>query len=161
MPQLDTSVYVTQIFWLLVTFISFWLIMDKLVIPKIAEKIEERKRKYNDYILKAEEINKKALETLNTYEKKLAVAKNDAMKQINENEEALASFISEKEEEISKKLKQKIDENEIKLINEKNEALAKVDTLSKDIAWAIAERLDLDSISKQDIENLATKIGAK
>lgn len=161
MPQLDASVYITQIFWLLVTFISFWLIMDKLLIPKISEKIEERKRKYNDYILKAEEINKKALETLNIYEKKLAVAKNDALKQITANEKELESFIREKEDEINEKMKQQIAENEKKLAVEMDEALAKVDEVSKNIAWTITKRLDLESINEQDIETFAAEIGSK
>ena len=159
MPQLDTSVYITQIFWLLITFISFWFIMDKLLVPKIAEKIEERKRKYNDYILKAEEINKKALNTLNIYEKELAVARNDALKQINANETELENFVREKEDEINERLKKQMAENEKKLAVEMDKALAKVDDASINIAWAIAERLDLSSVKKEDIETMASQIG--
>ena len=61
MPQLEISTYLTQIFWVLLTFICFWLVMDRFIIPGIAETIDARKRKYDDYLLKAERVNKKAL----------------------------------------------------------------------------------------------------
>ena len=60
MPQLEMSTYGTQIFWVLLTFICFWLVMDRFIIPRIADMVEARKRKYDDYILKAEQITKKA-----------------------------------------------------------------------------------------------------
>ena len=47
MPQFDISTYFTQIFWLLTTFVCFWFALDKIIIPRIAENIEARKRKYN------------------------------------------------------------------------------------------------------------------
>lgn len=160
MPQLDTSIYITQIFWLLTTFLSFWLIMDKFVVPKIAEKIEERKRRYNDYILKAEEINKKALLTLKNYEEKLAVAKKDAIKQINANEEELAEFVQKQQEAINLKLKQQVADNEEKLASEMKVALANVDEMAKNVAWKIVECMDLN-FNKEDIENAKIKTGAK
>ena len=67
MPQLDFSTYLTQFFWVIVTFICFWFIMDKFIVPKLRDTIEERKRKYEDLILKADKINKKALESLKKY----------------------------------------------------------------------------------------------
>ena len=83
MPQLEISTYLTQIFWVITTFIIFWMVMDHVIIPKISDTIEARKRKYDDYIIKAEEINKKALATLERYESTLAAAKSKASEQIN------------------------------------------------------------------------------
>ena len=42
MPQLEISTYLTQIFWVLLTFICFWLVMDRFIIPGIAETIDAR-----------------------------------------------------------------------------------------------------------------------
>ena len=53
MPQLEISTYLTQIFWVITTFIIFWMVMDHVIIPKISDTIEARKRKYDDYIIKA------------------------------------------------------------------------------------------------------------
>ena len=50
MPQLEISTYLTQIFWVITTFIIFWMVMDHVIIPKISDTIEARKRKYDDYL---------------------------------------------------------------------------------------------------------------
>lgn len=155
MPQLDGSVYITQIFWLLVTFISFWFIMAKCVVPKISETIEARKRKYDDYIRKAEEINAKALEALNRYDKMLAVAKTKATEQILQNENELKQIIAEKENEINQQLKIKVAEQEELLEKEKKSVLAKINTLSQETAYEILQKIDVMAISREDLENIS------
>lgn len=157
MPQLDISTYVTQIFWLLVSFISFWLIMDRIVIPRIAEKIEARKRKYDDFIRKADEINQKALDTLKQYEDKLAVAKAKASEQIAQSERMIKETIAAKENEINQQLKQKMAENEIVLDREKAKLMGKIEAMSKDTAYIILNKLELTSITKEDIDEAVMK----
>lgn len=157
MPQLDGSIYITQIFWLLVTFISFWLIMDRLIVPRISEKIEERRRKYDDLILKAEEINQKAQNTLKEYEDRLTVAKNEAIQQIAANEQELKELIAVKQEQMNESLKQKVAESESILQKERAETLAAVDEISKKIATVVVQHLNLPSIDVDDIEHIANQ----
>ena len=157
MPQLEISTYTTQIFWLIVTFISLWFVMAKLIVPKIAEMVELRKRKYDDYILKAEEINKKALSVLKHYEETLAVAKAKATEQIAKNESDLKIFIAQKEEEIDSQLKHKIEENEAMLSKEKAETLKKIDEISLETAYLIAQKLDLSSANHASLEEISNK----
>jgi len=147
MPQLEISTYMTQIFWLITTFISFWLIMAKIIVPKIEEMVELRKRKYNDYILKAEEINKKALSVIKRYEEAIAVAKAGAGEQIAQNEKELDKFIARTKEDIDNQLKQKIEENEKILEKEKADTLKKIDVLSQGVADMIVKKLEIQSIS--------------
>ncbi len=152
MPQLEVSTYISQIFWLITTFLSFWLIMDKIIIPRISETIEARKRKYNDFILKAEEINKKALSTLNKYEETLAAAKADAARQISENEAELKAFIAGQEAEMTKRLKQKVAEDEEKLFHEKEETLKKIEELSQTAAITVLRQLGIKNVTPSNIQ---------
>jgi len=147
MPQLETSTYITQIFWLMTTFISLWLIMAKIIVPKIEEMVELRKRKYNDCILKAEEINKKALAVIKRYEEALTVAKAEAAEQIAQNEKELEKFIVRTKEDIDNQLKQKIEENEKILEKEKADTLKKIDVLSQEVADMLVNKLEIQSIS--------------
>ena len=151
MPQLDGTVYITQAFWLLVTFLSFWLIMAKLIVPRISEVIEARKRKYDDYIRKAEEINKQALLTLERYEEMLAVAKANASEQISQNEKDLKTMIADKETEINQQLKEKISEQEALLESERQKTLAKVKEISQNTAFDILQKLNLNIISREEL----------
>lgn len=157
MPQFDISTYISQIFWLLLCFSIFWFIMDRLLIPKISEMIEARKRKYDDLIAKAEAINSKALETLRLYDEKLAVAKAKASEQINKNEQELQNYIKDKEKEIDIKLQQKTEESEKKLQEETEEAMGKIEEIVVSASYTIIQQLGIKSVSKEDIQNIAHK----
>lgn len=157
MPQLDFSTYLTQFFWVIVTFICFWFIMDKFIVPKLRDTIEERKRKYEDLILKADKINKKALESLKKYDEIITAAKIKANEQIKQNELELKKIIEEKELEIDLKLKEKIEQSEELLENESKNTIAKIDELSKDIALSIINQLDIKNITIKDLETSSKK----
>lgn len=152
MPQLEVSTYITQIFWLITTFLCFWLVMDKIVVPQIAKMIDARKRKYEDFIRKAEEINKKALDSLQHYEETLAVAKEKASKQIRENEIELKEFFITKEEEINQRLKVKISENENMLQREKDDTLKQIEKMSEEAAYNVLQQLNIKEITLNDIK---------
>lgn len=157
MPQLEISTYLTQIFWVITTFVIFWMIMDRIIIPKISETIEARKRKYDDFIMKAEEINKKALATLSRYEETLAAAKSKASEQIKANEDSLRKMIDEREEEINQQLKAKIAEHEEKLVKDKAATMSKIEELSEIAAAAIIKQLDLKTITEADIKQISKR----
>ena len=157
MPQFDVSTYMPQIFWVIVIFFCYWLLMDKFLIPKIAEMVEVRKRKYNDFILKAEEINKKAQESLEQYENTLSAARAEATKQIAENEKELKELITQRESELRQELSLKMAEHEAKLASEKENILKKIDELSVKVAYAAVQQLDLPSITHSDISKLVKK----
>ena len=57
MPQLETSTYLSQFFWLITSFLTLWFFMAWFIIPKIEEVMEQRRRKIDDYVQKAEKIN--------------------------------------------------------------------------------------------------------
>ena len=156
MPQLDTSTYITQIFWLFVTFVSFWIIMDKVIIPRIAEMVEIRKRKRDEFILKAEEINKKAIDALKRYEETLAVAKRNMSEQISQNEKELKKIIEDKENEVNLQIQQKITENKQKLAEERAVIIEKADVMAQEVAYNILQQLNLTSITKKDIEDTSS-----
>ena len=137
MPQLELSTYLTQVFWVLTIFITLWIVMDRIIVPQIAEMIEARKRKYDDLILKADEINKKALASLESYNERLAAAKSKAINQINKNEQELKELIAEKEREIDACLHQKIIESEERLTAEKEEVLNKIMDIAEISAYSI------------------------
>ena len=159
MPQLEISTYLTQIFWVLLTFICFWLVIDRFIIPGIAETIDARKRKYDDYLLKAERVNKKALASLRRYEETLAAAKAEAASQIKKNEDELKNMIAEREEDINRQLKEKIAESETQLLKDKEAAMSKIEEISQAAAYAVIQKLGLETVTAEDIRNAAEAKG--
>ena len=117
--------------------------MKKIIITKIDNKVEERKRKYNYFILKADEFNTKALASLKRYEETLAAAKAEAAEQISAEEKKLKDYITQKQEELTQQLNQKIKENEARLIKEREEAMKNIEIMAENAASVILQKLDI------------------
>ena len=54
MPQLNPEFWVSQIFWLILTFGFLFIILSKLILPKISNNIEARKSQILENIETAE-----------------------------------------------------------------------------------------------------------
>lgn len=131
--------------------------MTKFIIPPIAETIENRKRKYNDLIQKAEDINQKAQLSLQQYEKMLATARLEANAQIKVAEEELSILLSQNEQEKKQELEQKMNMQEAILSAQREKMLKQVDNLSSDLAYMIVQKLKLPSITPADINEASQK----
>lgn len=146
MPQLETSTYLSQIFWLITSFLSLWFCMAWFIIPKIEDIMEQRRRKIDDFVQKAERFNKQALISLNKYEKALEKAKSDAKKTIEDNKKDLDANILAKRTQVEELLNKKIADTEIMLAKEKQETLVAIDNLAMILATDILTKLDVQNI---------------
>ncbi len=150
MPQLDTSTYLSQIFWLLLTFLSLWFFMSWFIIPRIEDIMEQRRQKIDGFIQKAEKINKQALQSLEKYEKALKKAKEKANLRIEQNKTDLVKTISEKHAEIEDILNRKIADNEYMLEKQRQETLETVEQISELLADRILVKFGVKkSINKE------------
>ena len=59
MPQLDPEFWFSQVFWLIITFGILFIILSKLILPKISENLEVRKSQISENIEAAEKEKKK------------------------------------------------------------------------------------------------------
>lgn len=156
MPQLDTSTYLSQFFWLLVSFLSLWFFMAWVIIPKIEEVLEQRRRKIDDYIQKAETINKQALHSLTKYEKALQKAKNEAEQSLEQNKIALEQNMANKHAELEYLLNKKIADTEYMLAKERQETLAAINDVSNKLALNILTKLDVN-VNNQKLEEITLR----
>ena len=74
LPQFDASKFASQLFWLTVSFVVFFLIMRNNALPKIEEALETRSRKIDDDLDKASAHREEAEAAMAAYEKALADA---------------------------------------------------------------------------------------
>ena len=151
MPQLDLSTYISQAFWLLVSFCSLWALLSWFVTPKIANVIEQRKRKIDDYIQKAEKLNTKAKDSLNKYNASLAEAKQKADRELERGHQEIKSRLRQTEAEMTAELNRKIADSELLIAKEKRETLQQIESIAQDLAYEILHKLGFAKISRQDV----------
>ena len=143
MPQLDTSTYISQIFWLLVSFFSLWFVVSWFIVPKIEDILKQRRQKIDDFVRKAEKINKQALSSLDKYQKALNKAKQNAELAVIENKQELDKTIAQKKAEIEDVLSRKIADSEYVMAKQKQETLDAIEHIAQNLAESLISKLNI------------------
>ena len=117
--------------------------------------MEQRRRKIDDYVQKAEKINKQALASLNKYEKALQKAKQEAQEAINQNRINLENTVNDRRTEIENLLNQKIADTEFLLAKERQETINAIDEISLTIASKILDKIGVDGVDENALKNSA------
>lgn len=151
MPQLDFSVFPSQAFWLTVCFFSMLLVMSKLIVPRIAEMINLRKEKIDDYLEKAAEIKAKAENALEKYQQALRDATNDANQSLQKTQQDLKNLIERKQIDLANELAAQIAEGEKKIQASKSKAMLQVQDIASDLAVEVVKKLGLKEIKEAEI----------
>ena len=86
MPQLDKVTYFTQVFWVLIIFLGFYVIVLEKILPSIAARLKTRKKITEFYI--------KLISSLN-YEKELMSYFSKQKLNINESKNLLTKMMSD------------------------------------------------------------------
>lgn len=84
MPQLDFATFPNQIFWLLVTLVVIYLVLSRVVLPRVGSVLSERQGTITNDLAAAEELKQKAVEAEDAYNKALMDARAESQKIANE-----------------------------------------------------------------------------
>ena len=67
MPQLNPEFWTAQVFWLIIIFVSLYLFVGKVFLPKITYSIENRKSRVVNDLDEAQKLKESAEKKLNEY----------------------------------------------------------------------------------------------
>ena len=82
MPQLNPDFFVTQLFWLVVTFSFLLVFLWRISLPRIGNVLEKRQRKINEDLTTAKELQNEAEKIQDTIETQLKQARTDASEMV-------------------------------------------------------------------------------
>ena len=119
MPQLEITTYPSQIFWLVVSFLILYLIMSRVIIPRISSVIKSRESEIKNNIHISEQMYKDTEIINNEYEETKKNIENEARGIINHLKETTNKKINNSTELLKKRLEQKLEKNEQEIINKK------------------------------------------
>jgi F-type H+-transporting ATPase subunit b len=141
MPQLDTATFAPQLVWLAITFIGLYLILARAVLPRIASVLEERQKRIDGDLEKAEALKVEAETARAAYEEALEEARVAAHRRLIEAAEVLAGEAAERHEALAGKLADEGKEAEERIGAAMRDALEHVHTVAAEIAAEATEKL--------------------
>lgn len=141
MPQLEAGDFAPQIVWLIITFVSLYLISWKLILPRIGDVLEAREERIADDLEEADKLKKEAEEALKTYEAALAEARTKAHGMAAETHAALMAEAAKRNEALHEKLAAEASEADSRIAAARAEAVDEIRTVARDTARAVTARL--------------------
>ena len=150
MPQLDFSVFPSQLFWLSVSFFLMLFIMSKFIIPKTAEMINLRREKIDGDLETAAEIKRKVEKTLEKYNRALSDAQAKANISLQKTKDELNETINRRQAEMAARLHAEIEAGEKKIAASKAKAMQKVEEASAELAVDVLNKLGFGGIKVKD-----------
>ena len=116
MPQLNPEFWVSQIFWLILTFGSLFIILSKFILPKISNNLEMRKSQILENIETAEKQKIESENKIKEYETLINNTKNEARNYFNEAKKKIIQDINKKREKTEKNINQEIQNAEEEIV---------------------------------------------
>ena len=165
MPQLNPEFWISQIFWLTLTFGILYVVLSKLILPKISANLELRKAQIQENIEAAEKQRQNSEAKLEEYENIISKSKLEANIIFKEARENVLKEINAKKEALDKQVDEEIKkaEQEINLLrkgaSEKINKIA-IDTTSELLVKLIGTGVNNSSISAI-VDDLSKRNGDK
>ena len=141
MPQLEITTYPSQIFWLVISFLLLYLIMSRIIIPRISSVIKSRETEIKNNIHISEQMYKDTEIINDEYEETKKNIENEARQIINHLKETTNKKITKSTELLKKRLEQKLEKNEQEIINKKKKALKEINKISLNLSEEILKKL--------------------
>ena len=160
MPQIDASTFVSQAFWLLLCFCTLWFLLSVFIMPRMADVKEQRKRKINEYLFKAESLKTQAQQSIDTYNRIIGDAKVAADRDFAHGEAELSVHLQKEAEIMQKKLSRKIAKQEAKLAEEKADTEKQIESMAQKLALDIVHKFGFSGITLADIRKNSVREAA-
>jgi F-type H+-transporting ATPase subunit b len=161
MPQLDPEFWFSQIFWLVITFGILYLVLSKLILPKISDNLETRKSQVLENLEIAEKQRNESEEKLKEFDNIILKSKIDAKNLFNESRRKLLDDINNKrqklDEEIDKEVK--IVESEIEQLKKKSPE--KINKIAIETSADLIKQLINADINNSSITAIVSDVASK
>ena len=152
MPQLNPEFWVSQILWLVLTFGILYIVLSKLILPKISDNLESRKSQILENIETTETQREESEKKLKEFEKIILESKLEAKNYFNEARQKILEDINNKRVALEKDIDDEIsaveqEVNNLKITSSEKIKKIAIETSSELIKQLIGEEANNSSIS--------------
>ncbi|MDC0949169.1 F0F1 ATP synthase subunit B [Candidatus Pelagibacter sp.] len=141
MPQLNPEFWISQIFWLTLTFGILYIFLSKLILPKISDNLESRKSQILENIEAAEKQRQNSEEKLKEYEEIVSKSKMEAKNIFNQAREKALKDISAKKDVLDKQIDDEIGKAEQEIKELQKGAADKINKIAIETSSELIQKL--------------------
>lgn len=150
-PPFDSTTFASQLVWLAITFGLFYVLMSKVVLPRIGGILETRHEKIGRDLEEANRLKVESEAAGAAYEKSLSEARRKAQAIASDTRAQLAASLDAKRHEAESGLSAKIAEAETRIAEIKSKALAEVDGIAVETAETLVASLIGEPVGRDDV----------
>ena len=161
MPQLNPEFWISQIFWLTLTFGILYVVLSKLILPKISDNLESRKSQILENIEAAEKQREDSEFKLKEYEEIISKSKLEAKNIFIQVREKALKDISAKKEVLDKQIDQEIvkAEQEIKAL--RDSAPEKINKIAIETSSELIQKLIGADVNNSSISAIVVDLSRR
>ena len=153
MPQLNPEFFVSQLFWLVITFSFLFIFLWRVSLPRISTVLEKRQNKIDENLSSAKGLQEQAQEIEKKINAQISTAKQETEDTIKKSILSLQDNVSAQLSILDNELEEKILNSEKEIIKNKDEQMKNIDEEIINITKITVSKIsDLD-ISNSDINN--------
>ena len=165
MPQLDPEFWISQIFWLVLTFGVLYIVLSKLILPKISANLELRKSQIQENIEAAEKQRESSEAKLKEFDGIILKSKIEEKNIFKDAREKVIKNINSKKEILDKQIDDEIKKAEIEIDTLKQSAPEKINEIAVVTSTEILKKLIGAEVNNSSIsaivDDLVKKNGDK
>ena len=161
MPQLNSEFWVSQIFWLILSFGILLIILSKFILPKISNNLELRKSHILDNIETAEKQKQESENKIKEYEALIIKSKNEARNYFNEARKKILQDIDKKRKQLENEIDKEINDAEKEIVSLKNKAPEKINKIAIETSADLIKKLIGEEINNSSISTIVEDLSKK
>ena len=161
MPQLNPEFWISQIFWLTLTFGILYIVLSKLILPKISANLELRKSQIQDNIEAAEKQRKDGESKLKEYDDIIFKCKLEAKNIFKDSREKVIKDINNKKETLENQINEEIKKAEQEIEVVKKSAPEKINKIAIEASSELVKKLIGAEINNSSISAIVDDLSKK
>ena len=161
MPQLNPEFWVSQIFWLIITFGILYIVLSKFILPKISSNLELRKSQIQENIETAEKQREISEVKLKEYDEIILKSKLEAKNIFKNAREKVIKDINLKKETLDKQIDEEISNAEEEIKTLKRDATDKINKIAIETSSDLLKKLIGTEINNSSISAIVDDLSKK
>jgi F-type H+-transporting ATPase subunit b len=161
MPQLNPEFWISQIFWLTITFGILYVLLSKLILPKISANLEIRKSQILENIEAAEKQREASELKITEYDKIVQNSKKEAKNYFKQAREKVLKDIGLKKESLDKELNKEVQKTEAEIQELRDRAPEKINKIAVETSRDLIQQLIGAEVNGSSISAIVDDLSRK